>query len=141
MCRNQVRKKNFKRQYYEELEQVFNYLHKYHITFLLGDFNAKLGREDSFKPTIGNESLHQDCKDNVRIVNFATSKYLVAKAKMFPHRNLHSYIWTCRDRKTQNQIDDIFTDRRLHSNILDVQYFRGADCDTDHSLVVSKVKE
>jgi hypothetical protein len=31
----------------------------------LGDFKAKLGREDSFKPTIGNESLHQDSNDNV----------------------------------------------------------------------------
>jgi len=52
-----------------------------------------LGREDIFKLTVGNESLHQDCNDkSVRIVNFATSKYVVAKAKMFPHRNLHSYI-------------------------------------------------
>jgi hypothetical protein len=42
---------------------------------LLGHFNAKLGREDIFKPTIENESLHQDSNDNgVRIVNFATSK-------------------------------------------------------------------
>ena len=40
---------------------------------LLGDFNAKVGRENIFKPTIGNESLHQDSNDDgVRIVNFAT---------------------------------------------------------------------
>jgi hypothetical protein len=46
---------------------------------LLGDFNAKVGREDVFKPAIGNKSLHQDSNDNgVRIVNFATSKNLVA---------------------------------------------------------------
>jgi hypothetical protein len=31
---------------------------------LLGDFNAKVGREDIFKPTIGNGSLHEIINDN-----------------------------------------------------------------------------
>jgi len=61
--------------FYEELKQVFNHFPKYHIKILLGDFNAKVGREIIFKPTIGQESLHQDSNDNeVRLVNFATSK-------------------------------------------------------------------
>jgi hypothetical protein len=30
---------------------------------------------------------------------------------------------------------------RWHSSILNVQSFRGADCDTDNSLVVGKVRE
>jgi len=38
--------------FYEELEQVFNHFPKYHIKMLLGDFNAKVGRENIFKPTI-----------------------------------------------------------------------------------------
>jgi hypothetical protein len=29
------------------------------MKILLGYFNAKVGREDIFKPTIGNESLHE----------------------------------------------------------------------------------
>jgi hypothetical protein len=45
------------------------------MKILLGDFSTKLGREDIFKPTIGNESLCEDSSDNsVRIVNFATTK-------------------------------------------------------------------
>jgi hypothetical protein len=42
------------------------------MKIILGNFNAKVGRENIFKPAIGNESLHQDSNDNgVRIVNFA----------------------------------------------------------------------
>jgi len=49
------------------------------MKILLDDFNAKLGEEFIFKPTIGQESLHQDSNDyGVRLVNFATSKNLVA---------------------------------------------------------------
>jgi hypothetical protein len=43
------------------------------MKILLEDFNAKVGRENIFKPTSGNESLHQDSNDNgVRTVNFTT---------------------------------------------------------------------
>ncbi len=45
------------------------------MKILLGEFNAKVGRENIFKPAIGNESLHQDNNNNgVRIVKLATSK-------------------------------------------------------------------
>jgi endonuclease/exonuclease/phosphatase family metal-dependent hydrolase len=109
---------------------------------LLGDFNAKVGREDTFKPAIGKESLHQDSNDTgVRVVNFATSKNLVVKSTMFPHRNIHKYTWTSPNGKTHNQIDHIQIDRRWHSSIVNVRSFRGADCDTDHHLVVAKVRE
>ena len=30
---------------------------------------------------------------------------------------------------------------RWHSSILEVRSFRGVDCDTDHCLVVAKVRE
>jgi hypothetical protein len=129
--------------FYEELENVFNKFHKYkyHTKILLGDFNAKVGREDIFKPTIGNDSLHRISNDNgVRVVNFVTSKNLIVKSTMFPHRNIHKFTCTSPDGKTHNRIDHILIDRRRHSSILDVLSFGAADCDTGHYLVVAKVR-
>jgi hypothetical protein len=81
---------------YEELERVSDKFPKYHVKILLGDFNAKVGREDIFKLTIGNECLNEISNDNgVSLVNFATSKNLRAKSTMFPHHNIHKYILGC----------------------------------------------
>ena len=56
-----------------ELEQVFDHFPKYHMKMLLGDFNAKVGRVNIFKPRIGRESLRQDSNDNgARLLNFTT---------------------------------------------------------------------
>jgi endonuclease/exonuclease/phosphatase family metal-dependent hydrolase len=123
----------------EELGCVFDQFPRHNMKILLGDFNAKVGRGDIFKP-IGNESSHKISNDNgVRIENFATSINLVVKTIMFPHRSIHKYTWTFPDGKT-HQIDHILIDRRRHSSILAVRFFRGADCDTDHYLVAAKVR-
>jgi hypothetical protein len=64
---------DIKDRFYEELEQVLDKFPRYRMKILLGEFNAKIGREDIFKPTIGNDSLREISNDNgVRVVNFAT---------------------------------------------------------------------
>jgi hypothetical protein len=80
---------------YEELERLFGEFRKYHMKILLGDSSAKVGTEDIFKPTIGNESLHEISNDNgIRLVNFAISKNLRVKSTMFPHRNIYKCTWS-----------------------------------------------
>jgi hypothetical protein len=96
------------------------------MKILLGDFNAKVGKEDIFKRTIANESLHKISNDNgVRLVNFSTPKNLRVKCTMFPHRNIHKYTWMSPDRKTHNQIDPVLVDRQRNSTVLDVRSFSG----------------
>jgi hypothetical protein len=47
------------------------------MKILLDDFNAKVGREDIFKPTIWNKSLHEIGNDNgVRVMNTSIYKNL-----------------------------------------------------------------
>ena len=60
---------------------------------------------------------------------------------MFQHQNIHKYTSPSPDGKTHNKIDHILIDRRWHSSKLDVRSFRGPECDTDHFLVVEKVRE
>jgi hypothetical protein len=96
----------------------------------LGDFNAKVGREDIFKATMGNESSREINDDGVTVVNFTTSKNPVVKSTMFPHCSLHENTWTCPDRKTHNRIHFVFVDERRHSNTVGVRSFRGAGRDT-----------
>jgi hypothetical protein len=84
------------------------------MKILLGDFIVELERKDIFKPTVGNEILHQGSNDiGVSTVNFGTSKNMVVKSMMFPQRNIHkyTYTWTSPDGKTHNQIDCVLIDR------------------------------
>jgi len=112
------------------------------VKILLGDFKAKLGRYNILKPTIENQSLYQGSNDSgINIVSSATSKNLVVTSTMFQHQNIHKYTCTSPDGKTHNQTDHILIDRRWHMSIIDVRSFRGADCDTDHYLVVAKGRE
>jgi hypothetical protein len=97
------------------------------MKILLGDFNTGLWRECIFKPTVGNEGLRQDIKDDgFRIVNLTISNNLVVKNMVFPHRNIRKYTWTSPDGI---------------SSVFDVRSLKGAECDTDHYLVVAKVRE
>jgi hypothetical protein len=87
----------------EELGYVFDQFPRYDMKILLGDFNAKVGRENIFKPTIRNESLHEISNDiGVRVVNFATSKNLVVKSTMLWHCKIHKFMWTSHEGKTHN---------------------------------------
>jgi hypothetical protein len=99
---------NSKDSYYEEFKQVFDHFPKYHMNILLGDFTAKVGREDIVEPTTGNDNLlHDSSYNSVKIIHFAILKNLAVKSTLFLHQNIHKYSWTSPDGKIHNQIHHI----------------------------------
>jgi exonuclease III len=81
---------DIKGSFYKELERVFCQFPRYRMDIILGEFNVKVGKEDIFRPVIGNESLHEVSNDNgVRVVNFVTLKNLIVKSTQ------HSHTVTC----------------------------------------------
>jgi hypothetical protein len=100
------------------------------MKILLGDFSAKVGRENIFKAIVDDDILHEVSNDNgIRVVNFATSESLIVKSTTFPHHDIHKHTWTSSDDVTHNQIDHVLIGKRR------------ADCDTDHFLVVAKLSK
>jgi hypothetical protein len=55
------------------------------MQILLGDFNEKVGREDIFKPTIGNESLHEISNDNSQSSKFCHIQKSLSRVPTLQH--------------------------------------------------------
>lgn len=122
--------------FYEKLVEVYDRAPKRDIKIILGDFNAKVGREVYYRPTIGKYSLHETSNDNgTRVIDFAVSRNMVVSSTYFEHKNIHKATWVSPDGRTKNQIDHVLIDGRHCSNVLDVKSCRGPNVDSDHYLV------
>jgi hypothetical protein len=95
------------------MDSFYDQFPRYHMKILMGDFNEKVGREEIFKPIIGNASLPEASNDNgIRVVNFATSKNIIVKSTTFLHHDIHKHTWTSPDGVIHNQIDYVLIDKR-----------------------------
>jgi hypothetical protein len=83
------------------LEQIYNETPKNDIKIILGDFNAKIGKEQLFKPIIGMHSKHEESSENgLRSIDFAAGKNMRTSSTFFPHKTIHKETWTSPDGKT-----------------------------------------
>jgi hypothetical protein len=125
-----------------ELENIYDNLPKYDVKILLGDMNAKIGREGALTPTIGLYSLHELTNDNgIRLVDFAMSKGMTISSTYFEHKDIHKATWVFPDGNTFNQIDYCLIDRRHGIDIMDVRSMHGADCEPDHFMILIKYRQ
>lgn len=125
-----------KEDFYIKLDAVYDQIPSNDIKILLGDMNAKIGKEEVYKGTIGEHSLHISTNDNgQRLIDFAISKRMVISSTFFPHKDIHKITWVSPNGKTFNQIDHVLVEKRGASHIMDVRAYRGACCGSDHNLV------
>jgi len=106
------------------------------VKIVLGDFNAKIGREALYRTVFGTHSLHEASNDNgMKLISFAVGKGLCTKSTMSPRKEIHKYTWVSTDGKYKNQIDYVLINEMFKNGITNVRLFRGADSDSDHLLV------
>lgn len=127
--------------FYYKLDEAYNNCPKHDIKIMIGDFNAKVGKENIFKGAIGSYSLHDNTNGNgMRLIDLATERNMVISSTKFPHRRIHTATWVSPDRMTTNQIDHVLIDARHSSDIMDVRSFRGPNIDSDHFLVAARFR-
>ena len=130
-----------KEEFYEILEQQYRTAHRHDVKIILGDFNAKLGKEDHLRAVIGTHSLHDNTNDNgSRLAEFAVANNMVVKTTQFQRKNIHKVTWVSNDGITRNQIDHVLIDGRHSSNIIGAHSLRVAESDSDHFLVRIKMR-
>lgn len=125
-----------KEHFYIILEALIEKVPKYDTILILGDFNAKIGKETFTKDVAGQHSLHTTTSENgLRLCQLAANYSMFISSTHFPHKKIHKGTWTHPGTNDVNQIDHVLVNKRRLSSIIDVRSCRGASCDSDHFMV------
>jgi exonuclease III len=61
--------------FYDDLDKTYEECPGRDVKIIIGDLNAKIGREDIYRPTIGKYSGHTKFNDSgIKLINFASSQ-------------------------------------------------------------------
>jgi len=131
-----------KDEFYDQLSQEGEKARKYDILILLGDFNAKIGRENFIATVAGKYTVHEVTSENgKRLPQLAARNNMIIKSTCFEHKAIHKGTWMCPGTDVVNEIDHVIINKRHASSITDVRSCRGPSCDSDHFLVKVTLRE
>lgn len=98
----------------------------------------KLGAKKSTNPPL--DSIASIAENGRFLINLASSRSLVVGSTLFPGKRIHKATWRSPDGVTSNQIDHILLSARHRSNLMSVRTYRGANVDSDHYLVIARIR-
>ena len=75
-----------------------------------------------------------------RLIEFCQENALVIANTLFQRHKRRLYTWTSPDGQHQNQIDHILCSQRWRSSIQSAKTRPGADCSSDHELLIAKFR-
>jgi Reverse transcriptase (RNA-dependent DNA polymerase) len=130
-----------KDEFYEQLEEIFDRIPNNNIKLIMGDANAKVGNEEIFKSITGGESKHDRSNDNgIRLINMAIEKQMRIMSTHFKRKDIYKGTWIIPGTNETNQIDHVLIEEKHAKMMKNVRTFRGADANSDHFLVIAKLK-
>jgi endonuclease/exonuclease/phosphatase family metal-dependent hydrolase len=131
-----------KDKFYDDLQRTYDRVPKHDIVMILGDLNAKIGKEKAYENVTGKHTLHDVSNRNGKTVcNFAIENTMTIMSTQFQHKTIHKGTWISPELTTVNQIDHILINTNKKKTVQDVRTLRGPNCDSDHFLVKTIIKQ
>ena len=125
--------------FYEDLQDLLELTPPKDVLFIIGDWNAKVGSQETpgvtgkFGPGVQNEA-------GQRLVEFCQENTLIIANTLFQQHKRRLYTWTSPDDHHRNQIDYVLCSQRWRSSIHSAKTRPGADCGSDHELLITKFR-
>ena len=124
--------------FYQQLQAVLDRRGAKDITILMGDFNAKIGMDNTgYEDIMGTHGLGQMNENGERFADLCALNQLVIGGSIFPHKRIHKAIWISPNHVKENKIDHICISRKFRRSWQDVRVMRGADVSSDHHLLMT----
>ena len=119
--------------FYEDLQDHLELTPKKDVLFIIGDWNAKVGSQETpgvtskFGRGVQNEA-------GQRLIEFCQENALVIANTLFQQQKRRLYTWISPDGQHWNQMDYILCSQRWRRSIQSAKTRPGADCGSDHEL-------
>ena len=126
-------------QFYEDLQDLLELTPKKDVLFIIGDWNAKIGSQETPRVT-STFGLGVQNEAEQRLVEFCQENALVIANTFFQQHKRKLYTWTSPDGQHWSQIDYILCSQRWRSSTQSAKTRPGADWGSDHELLIAKFR-
>ena len=125
--------------FYEDLQDLLELTPPKYVLSITGDWNAKVGSQET--PGVTGKFDHGVWNEaGQRLIEFCQENALVTANTLFQQHKRRLYAWTSPDGRHRNQIDFTICGQRWRSSIQSAKTRPGADCDSDHELLIAKFR-
>jgi len=128
--------------FYIQLDNILGQVPRHDLCLLLGDFNARVGRDvEAYPGVIGPHGMEELNDNGQRLLDTCCTQGLTIGGTLFQHKDIHKYTWTSNTAtRPRVQIDHIAISSRWKRSMRDCRTYRGADIYSDHELLVATIK-
>ena len=123
----------------DDLQDLLELTPKKDVLFIIGDWNAKVGSQEIPGGT-GKFGLGIRNETGQRVTEVCQENALVTANILFQQHKRRLFTWTSPDGQHQNQTDYILCRQRWRSSIQSAKTRPGADCGSDHELLIAKLR-